>query len=120
MSGMQTGQVVRALGRDSKMLGPLQPAWNKAWSGWSKWSKHFYKLVNQNNCLFFKHLTMTMHTPWRIRENTPYHLDHPDHPSYMLTLLLSFLTACLDHTRTTLAHFCKQVTATTSISLYPH
>jgi hypothetical protein len=64
------GQVVRAMGTRSEMLDPLQPAWNKAWSGWSKWSKHFQRLVNKKtDCLFFKHPPST-HSPWQMCEKT--------------------------------------------------
>lgn len=41
MIGMLSALVVSASDGDLQMLGPLQPAWNKAWSGWSKWSNLF-------------------------------------------------------------------------------
>ena len=73
------GQVVRAMGTRSEMLDPLQPAWNKAWSGWSKWSKHFQRLVNKKtDCLIFKHPLYALAVA-NVRKN-PDHLDHPDHP----------------------------------------
>ena len=46
MTGAAPVSVVRAIDGDFQMLGPRKPAWNKAWSGWSKWSKHFFKLIN--------------------------------------------------------------------------
>lgn len=100
MIGKSLASVVRVSEGDLQMLGPLQPAWNKAWSGWSKWSKHFYKLVNRIIGISHYEIYLLMHTPCRTCEKalTTWTTRTTLYKSMTYRCLSNFMLGpCLDH-----------------------
>lgn len=71
-------QVGQALVRFKKYPDQLEAAPLLAWSGWSKWSNYFQRLVNQQMGVN----QMNTHTlPWLNLRKSLAHVDHPDQPS---------------------------------------
>lgn len=72
------GQVVRDASGFAFIPDRLEAAPLLAWSGWSRWSKHFQELVKD------KYQSPTAHArapPWLNLRKSLSHPDHPDQPS---------------------------------------